>query len=209
MKKKSMLTLLGSTIALSVLYLQNPIFGRIPKKERKKKILESKNYYNGQFNNIENTPSIPENTGILDILGTLFSVHEDNRPKSEIPHIKTDLKKLSESNDNYYIWFGHSSYLIQISGVKYLIDPVFSGSVSPAPGSGKAFKGADYYDVEMLPEKIDYLIISHDHYDHLDYDTVKKLKDMVGKVIVPLGVGEHFEYWGYSPEKIIFTFSSR
>ena len=55
MKKKSMLTLLGSTIALSVLYLQNPIFGRIPRKERKKKILESKNYYNGQFNNIENT----------------------------------------------------------------------------------------------------------------------------------------------------------
>ena len=203
MKKKSMLTLLGSTIALSVLYLQNPIFGRIPKKERKKKILESKNYYNGQFNNIENTPSIPEDTGVLDILGTLFSVHKDNRPKSEIPLIKTNLKKISETSDNFYIWFGHSSYLIQISGVKYLIDPVFSGSVSPVPGSGKVFKGADYYDVEMLPEKIDYLIISHDHYDHLDYITAKYLKDKVGKVVVPLGVGEHFEYWGYSPEKII------
>ena len=55
----------------------------------------------------------------------------------------------------------------------------------------------------MLPEKIDYLIISHDHYDHLDYITAKYLKDKVGKVVVPLGVGEHFEYWGYSPEKII------
>lgn len=196
MKKKSILTLLGSTIALSVLYLQSPIFGRIPRKERKKKILESKNYYNGQFNNIENTPSIPEDTGVLDILGTLFSVHKDNRPKSEIPLIKTNLKKISETSDNFYIWFGHSSYLIQISGVKYLIDPVFSGSVSPVPGSGKAFKGADYYDVEMLPEKIDYLIISHDHYDHLDYITAKYLKDKVGKVVVPLGVGEHFEYWG-------------
>ena len=203
MKKKSLLTILGSTIALGMLYVQNPIFGRLPRKERKKKILESKNYYNGQFNNIENTPTIPEDTNIFDVFGALFSVDKDNVPKSDIPYIKTNLKKLSETNDNYYVWFGHSSYLIQMSGIKFLIDPVFSGSVSPIPGSGKAFKGSNYYGVEMLPEKIDYLIISHDHYDHLDYDTVKKLKEMVGKVIVPLGVGEHFEYWGYSPDKII------
>jgi len=203
MKNKSLLMILGSIVGLSTWYLQHPIFGRKPSGKRQKKILKSRNYYNGQFNNIENTPVVSEDSNSIEILSTLFSGHKDQRPKFDIPHIRTNLKRLSEVGDNYYIWFGHSSYLIQISGVKYLIDPVFSGSVSPVPGSGKAFKGADYYDVEMLPEKIDYLIISHDHYDHLDYITAKYLKDKVGKVVVPLGVGEHFEYWGYSPEKII------
>lgn len=203
MKKRSLLTILGSTIALSAWYLQHPVFGRIPRSKRKKKILKSRNYYNGQFNNIENTPIIPEDTTIFNLLGTAFSPDKAQKPKLDIPYIKTDLKKLSKNSDNYYVWFGHSSYLIQSFGVKYLIDPVFSGSVSPFPGSGNAFKGADYYDVDLLPENIDYLIISHDHYDHLDYITVKKLKDKVKKVVVPLGVGEHFEYWGYPNDKII------
>ena len=50
---------------------------------------------------------------------------------------------------------------------------------------------------------IDYLVISHDHWDHLDYNTVKKLKDRIGAVICPLGVGEHFEYWGFDKERLI------
>ena len=50
---------------------------------------------------------------------------------------------------------------------------------------------------------IDYLVISHDHWDHLDYRTVKSLKDRVGKVICGLGVGEHFEYWGYDKDRLV------
>lgn len=50
---------------------------------------------------------------------------------------------------------------------------------------------------------IDYLIISHDHWDHLDYNTVKKLRDRIGTVICPLGVGEHFEYWGFDKKQIV------
>ena len=68
MKNKSLLMILGSIVGLSTWYLQHPIFGRKPSGKRQKKILKSRNYYNGQFNNIENTPSIPEDTGVFSIL---------------------------------------------------------------------------------------------------------------------------------------------
>lgn len=91
---------------------------------------------------------------------------------------------------------------MQIEGKRFLVDPVFSGSASPVPGTVKAFKGTDRYTVDDLPP-VDYLVISHDHYDHLDYETIVKLKDKVKMVICGLGVGAHFEHWGYPAGKII------
>jgi L-ascorbate metabolism protein UlaG (beta-lactamase superfamily) len=73
---------------------------------------------------------------------------------------------------------------------------------SPVSFFNKPFKGTDVYKPEDIPE-IDYLIISHDHWDHLDYNTVMALKDRIGKVICGLGVGAHFEYWGFDKEDII------
>lgn len=73
---------------------------------------------------------------------------------------------------------------------------------SPVSFVNKPFKGTDIYKPEGMPD-IDYLIISHDHWDHLDYNTVKKLRDRIGTVICPLGVGEHFEYWGFDKKQIV------
>src|SRR5690606_15907965 len=69
-------------------------------------------------------------------------------------------------------------------------------NASPISGTNKAFPGADVYTVEDIPE-IDYLLITHDHYDHLDYKTVKELIPKVKKVITGLGVGSNLEYWGF------------
>jgi L-ascorbate metabolism protein UlaG (beta-lactamase superfamily) len=118
-----------------------------------------------------------------------------------IPSVKTDLLALPVGRD-VLVWFGHSSYFMQIDGKRILVDPVFSGNASPVPGTLKAFKGTDIYTVDELPN-IDFLIISHDHYDHLDYETIFKLKGKVDRVICGLGVGAHFEYWGYDPSRII------
>ena len=96
----------------------------------------------------------------------------------------------------------HSSYLIQAGGKRFLIDPVFSGNASPIPNSNRSFNGTDIYTAGDMPE-IDYLLITHDHYDHLDYETVMALKDKVKTVICGLGVGAHFEYWGFDPKIII------
>ena len=83
-----------------------------------------------------------------------------------------------------------------------LVDPVFSGNASPLPRTLKSFRGSDIYTVADLPE-INYLFITHDHYDHVDYETIIALKDKTKKVICGLGVGAHFERWGYAPVNII------
>ena len=91
---------------------------------------------------------------------------------------------------------------MQVSGKTFLVDPVLSGHASPFPGFATAFKGTDIYRPNELPA-IDYLLITHDHYDHLDYETVVALQEKVQWVICGLGVGAHFEYWGYPSAKII------
>lgn len=125
----------------------------------------------------------------------LFGKNGKRKPTGTIPSIKTDLKSLAADQDSL-IWFGHSSYLIRTSKLTFLIDPVFSGNASPIPGSNKAFCGADIYINDDLPE-IDYLLITHDHYDHVDYDTLTGIRHKVKNVICGLGVGAHLENWGY------------
>ena len=122
-------------------------------------------------------------------------------PIDQIPSQKLDLLNIP-IEQNILVWFGHSSYYIQLDGKRFLIDPVFSGNASPIPNTVLAFKGTERYKVEDLPE-IDYLIISHDHYDHVDYETLIKLRDKTKKVICGLGVGADFEAWGYPLAKIL------
>lgn len=175
--------------------------GQFPDEKRKEYFSTLPNYSNGQFHNILVTPPLLEGESMTKaLLGSLCKV-EHTSPGTALPFVVTDLKKLSPE-ENVLVWFGHSSYFIQVDGKKFLIDPVFSGNASPMPGSIKAFQGADYYKPEHMPD-IDFLLISHDHWDHLDYKTVQELKSRVGKVICGLGTGQHFEYWGWEPEKVI------
>jgi L-ascorbate metabolism protein UlaG (beta-lactamase superfamily) len=115
--------------------------------------------------------------------------------------MKTNLMDLPVGTD-VLIWFGHSSYFMQLDGKRILVDPVFSGNASPLPGSNKAFKGTDRYQVSDLPD-IDYLFISHDHYDHADYETLRQLVSKTKHVICGLGVGAHLEHWGFPVSTII------
>lgn len=85
---------------------------------------------------------------------------------------------------------------------QYLADPVFYKG-SPVSFVNRAFPGTDLYKPKDMPKEIDFLLISHDHWDHLDYQTVIELKGRVKKVVCPLGVGENFEYWGYDKRQLI------
>jgi L-ascorbate metabolism protein UlaG (beta-lactamase superfamily) len=123
------------------------------------------------------------------------------KPENKIPAIKTSLTGL-DPQENVLIWFGHSSYYFQIEGKRFLVDPVFSRAASPFSFFNTAFAGADLYKPADIPD-IDYLVITHDHWDHLDYPTVKELKPRIGKVICPLGVGEHFVRWNFDETNII------
>lgn len=185
-------------------FLQQTKFGKLPSDESVSTFEKADNYKNGSFQNLTHTPDLPEDVSYWEVAKKyLFTKKIDSKPTKAVPSIKTDLQNLNPDED-ILVWFGHSSYFMQIDGKKILVDPVLSGSASPLPFGTKAFKGTDIYATDELPE-IDILFISHDHYDHLDYETVLKLKPKIKSVICGLGVGEHFEYWGYDPAKIIET----
>lgn len=180
--------------------MSHPKFGKIPQGERLERIKKSPNFRNGIFHNLNVTPQLAEDAKFMDMLKNMI-ISKDRKPKQKIPSIKTDLNQLP-ADENLLVWFGHSSYFMQIEGRKFLVDPVFSGNASPFSFSIKAFDGADIYSVKDLPH-IDYLVITHDHWDHLDYKTIKALIPKVNRVITGLGNGEHLEYWGFRNEQLI------
>ncbi len=186
----------------TVLFLNQKQFGKKPKEFRLQKIKQSPHYANKQFQNQSFTPPLTEGFSMSKIMFEfLFKNFPRTRPNQPIPSVKIDLKALPK-NEDLLVWFGHSSYFIQLDGLSFLIDPVFSGNASPIKNTNKSFQGSDIYSVNDLPS-IDYLLITHDHYDHLDYPTIKQLKGKFEKVICGLGVGEHLELWGIDSTKII------
>lgn len=195
------ITVIVLTIAVGIFaFLQHPKFGNLPDGERKSRIEKSPNYKNGAFKNLNFTPQITGEGGFLKMIKD-FRNAKNRRPVDIIPSIKTDLLNL-DRNKNVLVWFGHSSYFMQIDGKRFLVDPVFCGSASPFSFMIKSFKGTDIYTSADIPD-IDYLFITHDHWDHLDYKTIKEMKPKIGKVITTLGVGAHLERWGYNPKIIV------
>lgn len=182
-------------------FLSQPSFGKRPSGERLKRILNSPNYRDGKFRNQVPTPVMTGDKNRWQALWEfVFGHHEGVRPDRALPTVHTDLKQLPEKRD-LMVWFGHSSYLLQIGGKRILVDPV-SGAAAPVPFINRPFAGTDILRPEKLPA-VDLLIITHDHWDHLDYKTVKALQGKVDKVICPLGVGEHLEYWGYEKTRLV------
>ncbi|MFC4262405.1 MBL fold metallo-hydrolase [Ferruginibacter yonginensis] len=194
--------LLAIVIIATVVFLQSPKFGSLPKGKRLATLQQLPNYKNKQFQNIHPTPDLAEDVTYWKVLKDfIFNKNKHLKPTQPIPSKKTNLHALP-INDDVLVWFGHSSYFFQTDGIKFLVDPVLSGAASPLPLSVQSFAGTDVYGVHDIPN-IDYLIISHDHWDHLDYKTIKALQPNINKVICGWGVGAHFEKWGYTAEQII------
>lgn len=187
--------------AAIVLYLNQPKFGRAPRGERLARIERSVNYRDGEFRNQEPTPQLTSGKGrARTMLDFLFEKRERNRPEAALPAVKTDLKGIS-GTDDVLVWFGHSSYLMQSDGKRILVDPVFEDA-APVSFFNKPFEGTDIYQAEDMPD-IDYLVITHDHWDHLDHVTMVKLRERVKTVVCPLGVGEYFEQWGFDKGRLV------
>lgn len=175
-------------------------FGALPSGARRARILASPHYRNGAFQNEAATPVMAgtkANVSMWDIFAHPKALRQIPR-RGDIAVEKNDLHNLP---DGSFVWFGHSSYLFKIRGKTVLVDPVFYRG-APIPFVVEPFPGTAVYHAADLPP-IDVLLITHDHWDHLEYATVCELRDRVGTVVCPLGVGAHFEYWGYAPEKLV------
>jgi L-ascorbate metabolism protein UlaG (beta-lactamase superfamily) len=110
-----------------------------------------------------------------------------SRPSQRLPSVWTDLRSLY-SEKPVIVWFGHSSYLLHCRGINILVDPIFSAYASPVPWTVKAFPGANIYSAADMPP-IDILLITHNHYDHLDKRTLSQLIPKTKVCYAPLGAG--------------------
>jgi len=189
-------------LALGVyLFMQRPVFGKNPTGQRLQRVEQSPNYRDGSFQNLSPTEVLLKETSYIKMLREFFDKSENVAPTKKIPSVQTDLNTLT-ANEPTIVWFGHSSYMIRSKELTLLVDPVFSGHASPVSLFGKAFEGTDVYPVSSFPA-IDIMVITHDHYDHLDYETISEFKSKTKLFVTALGVGEHLEHWGIPKEKIV------
>ncbi|WP_414163059.1 MBL fold metallo-hydrolase [Superficieibacter sp. BNK-5] len=187
--------------AASLPFVCNAGFGQAPQGNGLTEVEKSPHYRDGQFHNQLPTPGF---TGKKNMLAAwwefLTTRRENSRPAQPLPLVKTDLASLPPEQE-VAVWLGHSSWYLQLGGKRILIDPVFSAYAAPFSFLNKAFDGDYPWTAQGMPE-IDLLIISHDHYDHLDYATIRALMPKIHRVITPLGVGSHLRYWGMNPDII-------
>jgi len=190
------------TVVFLVLNFYPPLGGK-SSKESRERMKESPNFVDGKFRNQIPTPMDLSIKDSIRLLGEQMKGHPQGRPESELPIIPFDPKSFAENSEDQVIWFGHSTLLLKVNEVNILIDPVFSKAASPVSMVGpKRYSAKLPAEIEDLP-KIDAVIISHDHYDHLDYGSIRKLRGNVEKFIVPLGVAGHLVRWGVEKDAII------
>lgn len=181
-----------------------PSFGGDVSKERRMLYKESNQHRAGKFNNTLPVPKELSFSETLSLAYKFFTTKVKNgRPKKDLTVHKIDSANVARYNkETRLIWYGHSSFLLQIEGKNILLDPMLGKVAAPHPLLGaNRFNSQFPLALEKL-NKIDAVLFSHDHYDHLDYGTILKIKDKVQHFYVPLGVGVHLEAWGIPTTKI-------
>jgi L-ascorbate metabolism protein UlaG (beta-lactamase superfamily) len=177
-----------------------PALGTKPRAARQERIEKSPQYRGGKF--VDTIPRIDPDLAAVSM--RWFRGVADSRPTAPLPVLlrqASDFEPTPESSLRI-TWFGHSSLLVEIEGKRLLLDPVWSERCSPTRFMGPKRFHPVPIELGALP-KIDAVLISHDHYDHLDYATVLQLEKQEPMFFVPLGVGAHLEYWGIAPKRIV------
>jgi L-ascorbate metabolism protein UlaG (beta-lactamase superfamily) len=174
--------------------------GKIDSDELKKLEL-SPNWKDGVFENLEFTKM---DVGIWNFPRLLYKQVFDKKgriPLNKLPIFPLNVKEFDDDKIQY-VWFGHSALLLNLKGFKILIDPMLGNNASPiGPIKTERFTDLSVEIIDQLPE-IDLLLLSHDHYDHLDLESVLKLQTKVKKIFTALGVARHLIHWGISKDKI-------
>ncbi|HEX7830412.1 MAG TPA: MBL fold metallo-hydrolase [Thermoanaerobaculia bacterium] len=182
----------GTLIAagVAVLKLWKPLGGRI-EGERLETVRRSPHWSDGKFRN-----SIPTSKGeILRSIYLQLTGKEVRYPPNGIPIRKLSARDLGDAADLRAVWIGHSSVIVDVDGVRFFTDPVWSDRCSPFESMGpKRFHPPPIALADT--GRVDAVVISHDHYDHLDMPTIQALAQRGTMFFVPLGIGAHLERWG-------------
>lgn len=182
----------------------NPVFGGTPDAESQARIQKSKAFdtASGLFHNLEPTQLSTSDTEaqpmtLTSWMSNYFLPPRGKNPSEPLPSKTLDVRELK---DGSLVWFGHSSVLFQTAGKRFLVDPVFYRA-TPLPFGGQPFRQQHPTLPSHLPA-VDAVLLSHDHYDHLDMRTIREISGKVGHFYVPLGVKAHLQRWGIPPDRI-------
>lgn len=187
-------------VAISLFINMHPVFGGDPSNEQAGVYNKFENYADGKFV----FEAATKKGGAIDSSMTSqdsISSGKGRNPDGQIPVSEIDWNKVKSKEDSL-TWFGHSAFLLSTDNKKILVDPMLGPIASPVSFAGPKRYSEDMLDIieEMPP--IDAVLITHDHYDHLDYPSIRMLKSKVGHFFVPYGVGTHLIRWGIAKEKI-------
>ncbi|MEM6326595.1 MAG: MBL fold metallo-hydrolase, partial [Bacteroidota bacterium] len=194
-------TFLGLVVLVTGLTVEAwPALGAQPEGERLARVQQSPQYREGAFQN-----ALPEQTtgftasAVWDFVTDKTPFKE---PEGRLPTLTRTGAEFARPLDSLRVtWFGHSSTLVELDSARVLIDPVWGERVSPSRFIGTKRFAPPALPLDDLPP-VDAVLISHDHYDHLDMPTVRALSASVPRWVVPLGLGAHLEHWGVPPERI-------
>ena len=204
----SLIALLG----LSILTIDFDQFGAIPSGQDLTRVRKSENY------DLQQDMFVNQEKGLMarmreegsfwsnpqkNLKNNFFLTSNQTRPDQPLPEDNSAVPpNFNATLDTIkFAWLGHSTILLSMQGKTILIDPVFQSSAAPVSWMIKRFQPT-VLDINALPE-IDYILISHDHYDHLEMATIQYFRDADIKFIVPLGVSSHLKKWGVLPDKIV------
>ena len=186
------LSVLSAVVLAALVVFRHPAFGPHPFGRR-----------GVHYENELPTPQFTGKGGFSAIWDFLTDRSHERYPETPVEIERNDIRtllseaSLTSPSRDLFIWFGHSSYLLTLGGNTVLVDPVlkmeFPSSLMMTP-----FAGTDYYTPDDMPD-IDLLVITHEHWDHLDYATLRDLRPKVRHVVCPLGIAGYLVYWGYDP----------
>ena len=182
----------------------SPEFGGKPSKAERAAYGKSGHYHDGEFVNLVPTQVLTGSSTVAVLWKFLFRKNPNARPAGPLPMQALDSLTIVHKTPELVrvTWFGHSASLVELAGKNILLDPMLSVNLGPS-----ALLTPPRYNATLpiSPDKlppIDAVLISHDHYDHLDYQTIQKIKAKVTHFYVPLGIGPHLRAWGVAPEQI-------
>ena len=202
----SLLSLLGLVLVIGVTFLYtSPQFGGTVSEAQRLSYAATGHYEEGIFLNDEEIVMEMDCHSITAMFKEVMNPDPNVAPDHNIEVQKVSAQSLLNYADTLtrITWLGHSSFLIETGGKRVLLDPVFGQYAAPHPWLGRArFNKEMPITIAELAD-IDVVIISHDHYDHLDYPSIEELKDKVGRFFVPLGVGNHLKRWEIADDKIV------
>jgi L-ascorbate metabolism protein UlaG (beta-lactamase superfamily) len=172
--------------------------GTTSKEARLERVTKSPNWDGKQFQ-----PPLPEEEiPFWSTLGDWIRGADHTKPDEALAVVARSVEELEQAPAEglRITWFGHSTTLVEIDGHRILFDPVWSDRASPFKHMGPKRFHATPMEIDQLPP-LDAVVISHDHYDHLDRETIEALAERGERFVVPLGVGGHLEEWGIEADR--------